>query len=492
MSLRHHTIKGVAWNTLGRISNQVLQFGLSVILMRLLQPADYGLLAMAWVVIGFAGIFNEFGFGSAIVQRQDIDAQHLSSVFWINIAIGVGFTLLFFMTAGWMADFFHTAGLKPVMQWLSFSFLIGGLGIVPGALLQKQMRFDLINQISVATTFLSGCIGVYMAYRGYGVMSLVAQSLSNSLIGLPLMFIASRWKPRLVLSWKHVRQLFSFSAYLTGFNVINYWARRSDDLLIGKFMGSTSLGIYSRAYALMLLPITQVISMVSGVMFPALSSIQHDKQRIKSIYIRVIQVIAFFSFPMMLGLVATADHFMLGIFGSKWAGVIPLIRILAFVGVLQCIGNPTGWIYLSQGKTNWMFWWGVFGSGSVVVAIIVGVWMGSIYTVAWAYLFINILLSYPVVAIPGRLIGMKWIEVYRPLLPTFLISASMAIIVYFAGMALPLAWPAIWKLVVQVMLGAGIYFTLMWWWNIPVFHMVRALVAEYRPVIMKKLMIQRV
>jgi len=492
MSLRHHTIKGVAWNTLGRISNQVLQFGLSVILMRLLQPADYGLLAMAWVVIGFAGIFNEFGFGSAIVQRQDIDAQHLSSVFWINIAIGAGFTLLFFMTAGWMADFFHTAGLKPVMQWLSFSFLIGGLGIVPGALLQKQMRFDLINQISVATTFLSGCIGVYMAYRGYGVMSLVAQSLSNSLIGLPLMFIASRWKPRLVLSWKHVRQLFSFSAYLTGFNVINYWARRSDDLLIGKFMGSTSLGIYSRAYALMLLPISQVISMVSGVMFPALSSIQHDKQRIKSIYIRVIQVIAFFSFPMMLGLVATADHFMLGIFGSKWAGVIPLIRILAFVGVLQCIGNPTGWIYLSQGKTNWMFWWGVFGSGSVVVAIIVGVWMGSIYTVAWAYLFINILLSYPVVAIPGRLIGMKWIEVYRPLLPTFLISASMAIIVYFAGMALPAAWPAIWKLVIQVMLGAGIYFTLMWWWNIPVFHMVRALVAEYRPVIMKKLMIQRV
>ncbi|KXB96677.1 MAG: hypothetical protein AA908_11440, partial [Chlorobi bacterium NICIL-2] len=396
-------------------------------------------------VIGFAGIFNEFGFGSAIVQRQDIDAQHLSSVFWINIAIGAGFTLLFFMTAGWMADFFHTAGLKPVMQWLSFSFLIGGLGIVPGALLQKQMRFDLINQISVATTFLSGCIGVYMAYRGYGVMSLVAQSLSNSLIGLPLMFIASRWKPRLVLSWKHVRQLFSFSAYLTGFNVINYWARRSDDLLIGKFMGSTSLGIYSRAYALMLLPISQVISMVSGVMFPALSSIQHDKQRIKSIYIRVIQVIAFFSFPMMLGLVATADHFMLGIFGSKWAGVIPLIRILAFVGVLQCIGNPTGWIYLSQGKTNWMFWWGVFGSGSVVVAIIVGVWMGSIYTVAWAYLFINILLSYPVVAIPGRLIGMKWIEGYRPLLPTFLISASMAIIVYFAGMALPAAWPAIWK-----------------------------------------------
>ncbi|QOR76695.1 MAG: MOP flippase family protein [Thermoflavifilum sp.] len=492
MNLRHHTIKGVAWNTLGRISNQVLQFGLSVILMRLLQPADYGLLAMAWVVIGFAGIFNEFGFGSAIVQRQDIDAQHLSSVFWINIAIGAGFTLLFFMTAGWMANFFHTAGLKPVMQWLSFSFLIGGLGIVPGALLQKQMRFDLINQISVATTFLSGCIGVYMAYRGYGVMSLVAQSLSNSLIGLPLMFIASRWKPRLVLSWKHVRQLFSFSAYLTGFNVINYWARRSDDLLIGKFMGSTSLGIYSRAYALMLLPITQVISMVSGVMFPALSSIQHDKQRIKSIYIRVIQVIAFFSFPMMLGLVATADHFMLGIFGPKWAGVIPLIRILAFVGVLQCIGNPTGWIYLSQGKTNWMFWWGVFGSGSVVVAIIVGVWMGSIYTVAWAYLFINILLSYPVVAIPGRLIGMKWIEVYRPLLPTFLISASMAIIVYFAGMALPAAWPAIWKLVIQVMLGAGIYFTLMWWWNIPVFHMVRALVAEYRPVIMKKLMIQRV
>lgn len=478
INLKQKTISGIAWNTIGKISNQILQFILSVILMRLLLPSDYGLLAMAMVLIGFASIFNEFGFSSALVQNQNINESHRSSIFWLNIIIGSILTLLFFILANTIARFYNNENLTVVIKYLSFSFLISSITIVPGTLLQKEMRYDLINKIDVSIVLLSGILSVYLAYTGWGVMSLVFQSLFSQIVKVPLLYTASKWKPNFIFNKNSIKELFAYSAYLTGFSIINYGARRSDDLLIGKFMGADSLGIYSRAYGLMLMPINQVIGLVSNVMFPALSSIQNDKERVKRIFLNVIQVLAFITFPMMIGLIAVADNFILGIFGSKWAEVIPIIRILAFVGVLQTIANPSGWIYTSQGKTDWMFWWGVFGSGSIIIAIVIGVLIGSIYSVAIAYLIINIILAYPVIAIPGRLINMKFSEVYGSVLHILIISIIMATLVYLVGFVLFNCLPASVKLILQVLLGATIYFSIMWFFKIEAFNNIKALTTE--------------
>lgn len=478
INLKQKTISGIAWNTIGKISNQILQFILSVILMRLLLPSDYGLLAMAMVLIGFAGIFGEFGFSSALVQNQNITESHKSSIFWLNIIIGSVITLLFFIFADSFAQFYNNDNLTVVIKYLSFSFIISSITMVPGTLLQKEMRYDIINKIEVSVVLLSGILSVYLAYTGWGVMSLVFQSLFSQIVKVPLLYIASKWKPKFIFYKNSIKELFSYSAYLTGFSVINYWARRSDDLLIGKIMGADSLGIYSRAYGLMLMPINQVIGLVSNVMFPALSSIQYDRERVKRIFLNVIQVLAFITFPMMIGLIAVADNFILGIFGSKWSEVIPIIRILAFVGVLQTIANPSGWIYTSQGKTDWMFWWGVFGSGSIIIAIVIGVLIGSIYSVAIAYLIINIILAYPVIAIPGKLINMKFSEVYSVVLPILIISIVMAALVYFVGLVLLDGLPASVKLIIQVLLGAIIYFSIMWFLKNEAFNNIKALTTE--------------
>jgi PST family polysaccharide transporter len=478
LSLKQKTISGIAWNTIGKISNQILQFILSVILMRLLLPSDYGLLAMAMVLIGFAGIFSEFGFSSALIQNQNITESHKSSIFWLNIIIGSILTLLFFIFADTFAQFYNNENLTKVIKYLSFSFVISSINIVPGTLLQKEMRYDVINKIDVSIVLLSGILSVFMAFNGWGVMSLVFQSLFSQIVKVPLLYLSTKWKPKFIFNKNSIKELFSYSAYLTGFSIINYGARHSDDLLIGKFMGAESLGIYSRAYSLMLMPITQVISLVSNVMFPALSSIQNDKERVKRIFINVIQTIAFITFPMMIGLIAVADNFILGIFGSKWAEVTPIIQILAFVGVLQTIGNPSGWIYTSQGKTDWMFWWGVFGSGSAVIAIVIGVLIGSIYSVAMAYLIINIILAYPVIAIPGKLINMKFSEVYSSVLSILFVSIIMAVIVFFIGKLLPKSLPASIKLIIQVLLGAIIYLGTMWFFKVEAFDKIKTLTVE--------------
>lgn len=479
MTLRQKSINGVIWNSIGRFSNQILQFILSIILMRLLQPSDFGLIAMAMVFIGFAGIFSEFGFSSAIIQNRFVNELHLSSIFWLNIIVGTIFTFIMFFNAKILAEFYNNDSLIQTIRLLSFTFILSSISIVPNTILQKAMRYDVINKISIVAMIVSGMVSVSLAIRGWGVLALVFQNLVSQLIKTPLMLKAVNWKPKLVFDIKSIKDLFSFSAYLTGFNIINYWSRRSDDLLIGKFIGSDGLGIYSRAYNLMLLPLTQIIGVVSNVMFPALSSIQNDKVRIKRIYLEVVEVISFITFPLMICLIAIAHNFILAVFGSKWAEVIPVIQILAFVGVIQSIGNPVGWIYASLGKTKWMFWWGIFASTITILAIVIGIIIGSIYSVAIAYLITSFLLIYPVIAIPGRLINLTFYELINKIYPILIISLITSSITYLIDATILLNQDVIVRLLSQIFISVTLYLFIMSAFKITTFLKIKNLVVEH-------------
>jgi O-antigen/teichoic acid export membrane protein len=213
----------------------------------------------------------------------------------------------------------------------------------------------------------------------------------------------------------------------------------------------------------MLLPLTQIVSVIAPVMFPALSSIQDDKPRVRNAYLRVMRVLTFLTFPMMLGLVVVAKPFVLALFGEQWAGAIPLIQILSFVGLTQTLCNPTGWIYLSQGRTDWLFWWGVGGSGFMVVSIVIGVLFGRVEAVAWAYLIGSIIATIPCIAIPGRLIGMSVRDVWSSVRGSFVCAVGMACIVWCVGRLLPEGWKPLYQLMIQVAVGVGAYALIVWW-----------------------------
>jgi PST family polysaccharide transporter len=479
MSLRSKTISGVGWTSFARVIKQGAQFILSVILMRLLNPDAYGLIGMAMVFIGFANIFKEFGFGSALVQRSHLAVTHYSSTYFTNIVIGILICVLFLWISPLVADFYGDSRLNTIVQVLSINFALAGFGIVPRAFLQRKMRFDILSKIDIAITLIPGTIAVILAFLGWGVWSLVFQSLVGTFFSVVAYNYFSPWKPRLDFSFRAVKELWSYSANLTGFNVINYWARKSDDLLIGKFMGSASLGIYSRAYSLMLLPITQIISVISGVMFPALSKIQREKERVKKIYLRAMRLLAFITFPMMIGLFVVAQPFVLALFGEKWIGVIPIIQILTWVGITQTLSNPTGWIYTSQGKTNWMFWWGVFGSGTLVIAIVIGVWVGSIKSVAMAYLVANILLTYPGIAIPGKLIDMRFWDVIRVVYPSLAAALGMAVVVFGVSWVLPNSMNIQLRLGIEVLTGILVYVFTAIIFKLSAFQEFRLIGSEY-------------
>jgi PST family polysaccharide transporter len=229
----------------------------------------------------------------------------------------------------------------------------------------------------------------------------------------------------------------------------------------------------------MLLPISQIISVVSDVMFTALSSIKNDKARVKSLYLRTIGVISLLSFPMMAGMYVVAQPFILSLYGAKWVAVVPILQILCVVGFLQSLNSPTGWIYTSQGKTDWMFWWGVFGSGSLVIGIIIGALFGTIRSIAIGYTAASVLIFYPCIKIAGKLIDMSFKDVIETVAAQFVSSLVMALCVWIIGQALPSHWSSWVLLVAQVLSGLLVYGSLIFFFNLSAYRDIHQLVREW-------------
>jgi PST family polysaccharide transporter len=362
--------------------------------------------------------------------------------------------------APYAADFFDEPDLTGIVRSLSLLFVLGTLGIVPRSGLEKEMRFDALAKVDVVSVVGSGTVATAMAFTGWGVWSLVAQRLVEVATKNVLVWRYTTWRPDAQFSLTAAKDLIQYGGNLTGFNMVNRLARTGDDLLIGKFMSAGSLGVYNRAYQLMMLPIKRVIRGVSDVLFPALSSIKHDVKRVRRVFLRTVGAVSFITFPAMMGLIVVADVFVLALLGSKWEPAIPIIRILCVASLVQTLANPTGWIYRSQGRTDWMFRWGLVGSTTLLGAIILGVYLGSIESVAICYTVANVLLLYPVLTIPGWLIDMSFIDVMRAVSGNFGAALAMAAGVYSLGLSTPGAWSPWIVLALQVSTGVGLYWSI--------------------------------
>ncbi len=352
MTLEQKTISGMKWSGTSQILRQISQVITSIILARLLAAEDFGLLGMAFVFINLVAVFNNFGIGSVVVQKQDIDDGNLSSVFWFSLVIGFLAVLIIIAAAPFIAIFFNQSALIPIISVMSLNFIFISLSTVQNSILLKNLKLKKLTFLEVFSTIFSGIIGVILAFLGYGVWSLVWQSIALNLVYTILLWITNDWMPKLHFDWKDIKSIINFTSNLSGFNLLNYFSRNADKLLIGKFLGATALGYYTLAYTIMLYPLSNISSVLSKVMFPALSQIQHDHSKFRSFYIKSTRYIAFITFPMMLGLFAIADEFVLIVYGEKWAPAIFLIKVLSIIGLVQSIATMVGSIYLSKGRTD--------------------------------------------------------------------------------------------------------------------------------------------
>jgi PST family polysaccharide transporter len=461
LNLQQSTVTGLSWSLSSQVLSQGSRFIISVILARLLSPVDFGLLGMTVVFTGFASLFSDFGFGTALVQREQVEERHLSSVYWLNQGIGLILAGLAAAVAPMVGHFYHEPRLMPVMMLVALSFPVTAQSPVPKAILYRKMNFRALGLIDIVSEIIAGVVAILLALRGAGVWSLVWQVLIASCVTALGAFAATRWRPRLFYDRAATAELFGFSSNLMAFTAFNYWYRNGDNLLVGRFFGSSALGLYARAYNLMLLPITQVTTVVSKVMFPALAKIQHDKVRIRDIYLRAIAMIALVTFPLMLGLLAVSDHFILAVYGPMWFGVIPVLRIFCILGMIQSIYTTVGWIFQSQGRTDLMLRWGLVSGTLSIAAMLVGISAGTLQALALSLTTIAILLLPYTYTFPKKLVGVGLGNVVRSVAGVFACSAAMAVSVWGLGIFLPRTWRSWEYLAAEVPFGMFVYFTLV-------------------------------
>jgi O-antigen/teichoic acid export membrane protein len=384
VTLREKTIQGIAWSGVQNWGSRALTFSVFLLLARLLSPEDFGLIALASAFVAFAQVFVDQGFAQAIIQRDELEPQHLNTAFWTSLVLGIIMTVLGLLIAPYLAGLFDEPKLAVVVRWLSASFLLGALSGVHGAILQRDFAFRALAVRQLLGVSAGGVLGILMALNGFGVWSLVGQQLFGALAGTVVLWFASAWRPSLQMSKKHFNDLFSFGINIIGTNLLNFINRRSDDLIIGYFLGPVALGYYSVAYRLLLILTELFAQTINSVAFPVFSRLQNDRQRAQRAFYKLTRLASLVAFPAFLGASYLAPDVVYGLFGEQWATSIPVMQILSFIGILHVVLYLHHSAIRALGKPAWTLRMTLLNASTNILAFLVAVKWGII-AVAAAY-----------------------------------------------------------------------------------------------------------
>ncbi|HEY9661499.1 MAG TPA: lipopolysaccharide biosynthesis protein, partial [Allocoleopsis sp.] len=308
MNLKQKAFKGIIWSAIESWGRQAISTIIFFVLARLLTPEAFGLIALSSVFIAFIQIFLDQGFSQAIVQREKVEPEHLDTAFWTNITISTLLTLTSITFADEIALLFKEPALASILRWLSLNFILISLSSVQEAVLARQFAFKALATRSLIAIVVGGSIGLGMAISGYGVWSLVAYQLVNASVRVLVLWWSSDWRPGFKVSLLHFKQLFSFGINIVGNNCLSFLDRRSDDFLIGFFLGSVALGYYSIAYKVLLTTTELLMGFVNKVAMPVFSRLQDNPERLRQAFYRSTQLTSLIAFPCFIGIALSAPE----------------------------------------------------------------------------------------------------------------------------------------------------------------------------------------
>lgn len=461
-AVKRGTLHGATWSAGGQLIRQLLNLVGLAVLARLLAPDDFGLVAMLMVFTGFAQMLSELGVESALVQRRTVTRMDLDSAFWVNSAVSTGIALGLIALSGPIAQFYGQPKLGGLICLAALAFPFGGVGSVARAVHARAFRWRFIVLVEVGALAIGTLISVGLATLGWGASALVLQRVATAALSSVFIWAAVGWRPSLRVSRQSCAEIWAYSRGLLGFTTLNYWARNADNLLVGKFLGVTALGLYERSYMVVLIPVTQMAGVLNRVMFNSLSRVQDDLALFRQMYLRAVGIIAFFTFPSMVGLLLLSRELVLTLFGEQWLSIVPTIRIFAMVGLVQSIGYTVGWIYLARAETKRYFIWGLVSTGVTLASIGIGLTTGTIDGLAKCYLFSSVgLLAYPSLRLAGSLIGLRVLDILRVTLDAVVGSVAMAGTLLAIKLGLPDTVPAPVFLCIAGIAGALAYCLVM-------------------------------
>ncbi len=452
-SLRGKSTKGIFWSAIERFSLTAVQFVVQIILARLVSPHDYGAIAIVLVFLAVAQIFVDSGLTSALIQNKNRTERDLSTVFFTNLTVALlGYGLLF-ASAPWIARFYEMPQLQGITRVVSLTLVISALSAVHRTRLVIAVDFKTQTKASFVAVIISAIVGIGMAYRGFGVWALVAQTLVNASFNTLLLWILARWHPRERFCWASFHPMFKFGSKLLLANLLHTFYSNMAPLLIGKFFSPSVLGLYSRAQQFASFPPHVLSDTVSRVAFPVLSTIQDDDKRLRSIYYKYLRFCASLIIPTLLFLIVVSEPTIFLLLGEKWSGAAPLLQILCLGWMLEPIARVNLNLLYVKGRTDLVLRLEVVKK-TLAIALLLCALPFGIVALCWShtlYSFISVALN---TYYTGRFIQMTYFAQVRELLP-IIVAAVFAALCAFAMMSLfENSW---WQLAGALSVGGLVY-----------------------------------
>lgn len=431
----------VMWNAAGTFGNRALQFVITVVLARLLSPAEFGMMAVLAIFTYLATALIESGFGAALIQMQTVSREDESAVFYFNLAMAAGLYLALWFLAGPIARFYDQPALVSLARVLALIYFCNAFGLVQSTLLTKQLNFRLLTRAQIWATCASGGVAILLAMRGWGVWSLATQAIANAAVRSAVLWFYSPWRPLRRFHPASLRAMFPYGSRLLVSGLLGSLFDNVYAVIIGKFFTKADVGFYTRAQLTQRQAADSLTGIIINVSFPAYASIQHDPAQLREGYRQSIVYASVVLFPLMLGLAALARPLFLLLFTDKWAVSIPYFRILCLSGMLYHLHALNLNVLKAVGRSDLYLRLAILKVGLVLAGLSVSVRFGMLgivwgqVAVSWLGLLINSFYA-------GRIIQYPLRHQLRDVRPYFFLSAASAGLVLAASRfasGLPLA-----------------------------------------------------
>lgn len=479
MSLKEKGLQGVFWTFGQQFGTQIIQFIVQIILARVLMPAEFGLIGMLAVFMALGNSLVDSGMSSSLIRTQDADDRDFSSVFFINITVSVFVYFVLFYTASYIATFFNQPILSDIIKVYCLSFIIRAISSIQYVRLTILMDFKTQTILRLPALGISSVVGLLLAYKGYGVWSLVYMQLANVTLESILIWFQVKWRPSSILDWKRLKRHFNFGYKLTLSGIIDTVYSNIYHIIIGKYFTSAQLGFYTRAQSMRQLPVSNISSALNQVTYPLFSSIQDDNIRLKNVYKRLMQQVLFWIAPILVIAGVLGEPLFRFLMTEKWLPAVPYFQILCLGGIMYPLHAYNLNILNVKGRSDLFLKLEIVKKVFVTVGLIVALPFG-IYGLLWMQFVLTIVFFFINTSFSGKLINYPVLDQVKDILAILGLAGLIGIMVFLVDMQLPRSSNFdLIRLVLGTVLGLGGYITVSFLTGFSPF-------ADFRELILKR------
>ena len=417
------------WSAVQKFGNMGISFVSNIILARMLTPDDYGCIGMLAIFITVSSTFVDGGFGSALIQKKEPTQKDYSTIFWWNLFIATSLYAILYLSAPAIAEFYHIPLLSSILQVQGIILIINSFYTIQTNQLRKKLKFKRLANITVIAHVIAAFIAIILAWKGWGIWTLVAQQLIGSLIISAMLWSINKWTPEFYFSKESFKQLFGFGSFILCSNLINTFCNNIQGLLIGRFFSPAIMGYYTQAHKLEKIASHSFTTVIEQVSYPVLSKFQSDNNSMKRILYKLASTLIYISYPLMLLLILVAEPLILFLYGEKWTASIPYFQILCIAGMSATFHGVHYYVVASKGKSRDLFIGTIVKRLLSLIALVLGMYFWQLEGLIWGVTIGAWIIAVVNAYLVSKHIGYTLFQQFKDILPITLLSISTFILV---------------------------------------------------------------